>query len=159
MDTAPKPDARQEYLLKLLNHLIDTHTKKRGQARSAARLLKISLIVLGGVTTVLIGLREFGTFSAIGETLGIVTLILSALATGLVAWDGFDNSGWKWAHYRDMLLRLYMIRDQVQFDANAAGGLTADLCQAHFNSLQALLSEDRDKWQSVRASNITGRKA
>ena len=158
MDTNKAADGQEGYLLNLLNLLIDQFTYKRGKARFSARALKVLLIMLGGITTVLIGLREFGSFAPFGETLGVITLILSALATGLTAWDGFNNSSWKWAHYRDMLIRLYMIRDEVRFDVEAQSGMSDENCQAHFDRLQSLLTEDREKWQSVRASNITGRK-
>lgn len=149
---------QEEYLTAKLNHLIEDQFEKRGKARYSARNLKILLILLGSVTTVLIGLREFSSFERFGETLSIITLILSALATGLTAWDGFNNSSWKWAHYRDMLTRLYSIRDHVKFDARSEAGLSDDQCRDHFDQLLALLAEDREKWQSVRASNITGRK-
>lgn len=151
----PSPAGQGTYLAGLLNHLIADYTGKRKSARMASYCIRFGLIVLGGITTILLGLREFSALAGLDQSIGIVTLILSSLVTMITAWEGFSNTGWRWAHYRTMLARLYLIRDQFDF---AAYGLTeeqaAPLRQKTFDEITKLLSEANRAWDEQRFPNI-----
>lgn len=116
------------------------------------------MIILGGATTILLGLREFTAFKPLHEWFGIVTLLMSGITTMVTAWEGFSNTGWRWSHYRNMLSRFMILRDEFKFQSydKSEEEITA-ICAKTFQDIKDLLHEANRNWEDKRFSVGKGR--
>ena len=149
---------QRDYLTNLIETLIDDYKGKRDSARSASYFIKAGVIILGGATTILLGLREFTAFKPLHEWLGIVTLLMSGITTMFTAWEGFSNTGWRWSHYRNMLSRFMILRDEFKFQSyDKSDEEIAAICAKTFQDIKDLLHEANRNWEDKRFSVGKGR--
>jgi Protein of unknown function (DUF4231) len=152
--TLPKFASRSDFLAKQLEKHIEEYKGKRNLSRLAVKVVKIATIVIGGATTILLGLK--GTAWLQEGSLTASALVLSATNTMLTAWEAFADNSWKWVRYRTTLVNLYNIRDDLRFKLADGGQLSEGEATEFFQQLKTVLSETNDEWMSKRVYSISG---
>jgi hypothetical protein len=141
-----EPKSKTEFLKDRLRYHIEDYKKKRDYNRSAAAFIKSSTIILGGVTTAILGLKGYNFLPGFDNQATAFALIFSAVSTMITAWEAFADHTWKWIRYRSMLARLYEIRDQFHFGIVENPLLPPDKTQEFFDQLEAALREVNEAW-------------
>lgn len=110
----PSTEYQKQFLLQLLNTKIAVLEQKTDDRKKLHYFLRISVMVLSGLSTVLLGLKFNGN-TGLSENLSNITLAITATATLLsslaVFWD-IENY---WIRHKVMLNKLKEIRYEYAF--------------------------------------------
>lgn len=145
---------QQDFLKEKIDFLIGDYKKRRNSVRRHAHVSKVAVVILGALTTVVVGLREFAVLANWGEILGIIALLLSASATTVAAWEGFANYSWRWVHSRHVLVKLLQLKDQIEFHAADQDGLSPTETQDYFNRMITVIDEANAQWSDKRGAAL-----
>jgi hypothetical protein len=147
-------DTQASVLKDRLDKNIDSFYNKRISNRRWALFFRLTIVSLGALTTILIGLSNIAFEDDPDPRRFLVpALIVSAIIPIVAAWDAFYDSRWLWIRYTETLTALYGIRDQFLF-AQAADNVSeeekekkiADL----FAELQKTLAESNQQYTKNR---------
>lgn len=147
---------RQKFLDEKLEFFVKDYKDRRDAVRRRAHGTKLALVLLGALTTITVGLREFTILADYGEWLGILALVLSASATTVAAWEGFANYSWRWVHSRQMLVHFYQLRDEVAFRRMDEDGLSEQEAQDYFDQMMNILQNANSQWSDKRGAALDG---
>jgi hypothetical protein len=145
------PRAAEKWLQEKLQQLIESFESKRNQSRDLSRGIKLGGVIVGGATTILIGLNGYLTNKAI---VSIAALLCSTIITMLSAWDAVEGHTWKWVSYRLTLSRLRNIEDEFAFIKASKGIVTGQDGERLYDLLENALSESNDSWMHTRANVV-----
>ena len=124
------PDGQVAYLRKRLDGNIGYLDWSAGQNSKRAFRLKISGVLFGSVTTVLIGIgqRIQIPYVDIENYISIAALITSAMVSVLSAWEAFFAYGERWIDSRRFAQIMRRVRDELDYaEASQAGASTTKL--------------------------------
>jgi hypothetical protein len=151
--TPATPEAIQ-FVDDRLHFFIKDYKKKRNRSRDLSNAIKFTSISLGGLVTVLIGLKPLLENNAISKWLPAVTLILSAFLTSLGAWEAFADHRWKWIRYRATLSSLYTIQEDFCFRRMNTQQLTLGDITEYYTQMRNAVHETNQEWMSQRGNSI-----
>ena len=139
-----------EYLKERLAFHITHYRGKRNENRNWASAMRLATILAGGTTTILLGVKSSSIFHGAEEYLSILALVLSAVVTALMTWEGFADYHRKWVRYRTTLYDLYTVRDDLLYEL--AGGRIKEVSQLEdfYDRLRIALKETDQQWASQR---------
>lgn len=142
---------RVQYLKKELDWQIPAFDKRRRANWGVAKFFRVSLFIVGTVTTILVGLNA-GDVKINGldpAYLKIGALIFSATATGLAGAEAFFNARALWVSFNEAWTGLLHIQAQLLY-REAAAELTSDFVDKLFDSHQAVLARVNSNWAAAR---------
>jgi len=113
----------------------------------------MTIVVLGAVTTMVLGLKPYAHFAHGDELLTAVALVLSAAIPIFAAWEAFFDHRWLWVRYTAMLSSLYAIQEELKY-AHAAGEMDEAKLDSLFERLQGVLEAENREWLSKRQKEI-----
>ncbi|MEM8552097.1 MAG: DUF4231 domain-containing protein [Pseudomonadota bacterium] len=160
------PETKLDFVKNKLNDLIPEYREKRNRMRLSASLCRVALIFFAGSTPVLLGLNEYEIFRGDDNLLSVVALIFSAAAAATASWEIYASYSWRWVHYRSVLVKLYAIRDKLEYDTipnddNPSGpanpSISSEASDTAFDQIMALLGEADEEWSANRAGAITSK--
>jgi hypothetical protein len=98
-----------------LEQNIKSFRRRRKLNRILAFVLRMSVILLGSLTTILLGLKGYHPFNVQEDLLTGCALISSAVVTVLSAWEIFFDHRWLWILYTRTLLELNEVADNLAY--------------------------------------------
>ena len=128
---------------------IKTFRAKRDFNRTRAFGLRLTIVAIGALTTISLGLKPYASFANSDPILSSVALLLSASIPIFAAWESFFDHRWLWIRYTGTLNSLYAIRDELDF-AHAAGEIKKTQLDSLFLWLQNTLEEVDTDWSKRR---------
>jgi len=149
--TARKVDFLSE---RLAFHIAD-FKGKRNRSRAYAGIIKFMLIIFGGITTIILGIKEYAYFAEHKTWMEAAALILSASGSMLVAIEALTNNTWRWIRYRRTLYDLYAIQDDLRYVQAGSSPVPDDKIEALYKRLCAALDAYNDEWLKERARSLT----
>ena len=114
--------------------------------------LKIAGIILGGVTTVLIGASHIGVLDGYGGYLSLLALVTSTAVAGFTTWEIFFSYRDRWSSFTEAAQRLRRVSDELGYATAAAAGITQPQLDAFFKRYQVILQDAHAGWLSQKAS-------
>ncbi|MEM8553772.1 MAG: DUF4231 domain-containing protein [Pseudomonadota bacterium] len=146
--------SKTDYLKSKIDHFVHDYEKKRRTIKWRTESMRTAAIFLAGLTTVLVGLREFDVMSGYSQALGIAALVVSALASMATAWESFAGYGWRWVHYRVNLIKFRMLKDRLEYALAEKDSLDDAAQDRFFAEIEAIVEEANDQWLDHRAKSI-----
>ena len=128
---------------------IESFRTKRDFNRARAFRLRLTIVAIGALTTIILGLKPYASFEHNDSILSSVALVLSGSIPIFAAWEAFFDHRWLWVRYTGTLNSLYAIRDELDF-AHAAGEVKKSELDALFARLQRTLEEVDTEWTKKR---------
>jgi hypothetical protein len=108
--------------------------------------LKIIGLVLGSMTTVIIGISQKGIFKDDGEYFSIAALITSAIVSSLAAWEAFFSYRDRWFNFAEAAQNLRRVRDELDYAAASDAGVSKTQLDEFFERFQKILQEAHTGW-------------
>src|SRR3954451_24908202 len=122
-----EPAARKvEFLSKRLAFHIADFKKKRNQSRVYAGLIKVMVILFGGVTTIILGAKGYPYFKDYQVQLDIMALVHSTSGSMLIGIEALSSNTWRWIKYRRTPYDLYTIQDDFLYSHVCASAVPDD---------------------------------
>jgi len=137
---------KTEFLSKTLQAQIDSFNLKRKDNKTKALRIKLAITVLGGMTTVLLGLQGTAHQNAMQN----LALIFSALVTLLSTWDTFFNHRGLWTRYTATYTELMTIKSDLEYLRQGEGSLTEARLDGLYDRYQRVLRETDEWWLHER---------
>jgi hypothetical protein len=140
-------DDRINWLRKEISHHIAGFDRGRKENKRKALRFRLSIVALGGLTTVFLGLKDTGFDSVLRNA----ALIASALVTLLSTWDAFYNHRGLWVRYTATLVDLYAIDTELRYLCEqGVGMIRITELDALFVRMQKVLKDTNEWWQQER---------
>jgi hypothetical protein len=138
---------KTEFLSSALRTQIHSFNAKRKDNKRKALFFKLTVTVLGGTTTVLLGLQGVGHES----TFRNLALVLSAMVTLLSTWDTFFNHRGLWTRYTATYTELRTIEADLEYmHLGGEGVLSESQVDELFTRYQRVLRNTNEWWQHER---------
>jgi membrane protein YdbS with pleckstrin-like domain len=103
-----------DFVRKSLHKHIASFYKRRIRNKRVAFFIKMSVVLLGAVATVLLGIKQYAG-QPCDSTLSIAAMIVTALIPVLSAWEAFFEHRWLWIRFAKTLGLLYGISDAPEY--------------------------------------------
>jgi len=132
---------------------IGSFRNKRDSNRKLAFRIKITIVSIGALTTIVLGLKSYVDFPKSNEILSSLALVLSALIPIFAAWESFFDHRWLWVRYTGTLNSLYAVNDELEY-GRAAGTINKEQLDALFKRLQRALAEVDSEWTDKRKDAV-----
>ena len=129
--------------------MIKSFRNRRLVNRLLGFIVRMSIIVFGSLTTVLLGLRGYHPFSIDGDIFSCLALISSALVTVLSGWEAFFDHRWLWILYSRTLLELRRVSDDLEWGSKI-GGCTEESLDRLYEQFHLILDETNMAWTEKR---------
>jgi hypothetical protein len=143
------------FLNKRLQYHIDDYLKKRNQSRWLANAYKGSVVVLGALITILLGVKAYVKADQY-EYVTMLALVFSTAVTAMTSWETFADYRGKWIRERSVLVILYDIRDDLSYALAGSKQLSDEETDKFYDRLRLALSLVNEQWMTVRAKAIDG---
>lgn len=137
----------------------DDFKKKRDFNRAMTISVRLLIVLLGVLTTVVLGVKGYLDDVGTERTLSMLALIGSAVTTALTGWENFAGYSTKWVHARQTLGILYNIRDDLKFGSAGASVIPVERLNALYAQLRQQLDVENERWVLTRAPAIAGTNA
>jgi hypothetical protein len=138
-----------EFLRKRLQQEIDSFRRRRINSRIKAIGVKITVVTLGALATMALGVK--GYFTAHWEhILSGFALCSTAAIPILAAWESFFDHRWLWIQYTETLGTLYSISDDLEYAVASGDPLTKDVLDGLYARLQRALATTSAAWSEKR---------
>jgi hypothetical protein len=153
--TKPSVEHQKKFLLQLLNTKISQIEPKTNNRKMLHYFLRITVMVLSGISTVILGLK-FGNSEGLSRNLSNITLAITAVITFLSGLAVFWDTENYWVRNKIMLNKLKELRyEYVFFLVGKEDIETKDLKEYLDKFLVNLGDEYWEKFlKDVRKSNI-----
>jgi hypothetical protein len=142
-------EAQVDLLRTAVDKNIKTFQTRRDFNRARAFRLRLTVVGVGTLTTISLGLKPYVGFQHSDAILSSIALVLSASVPIFAAWEAFFDHRWLWIRYTGTLNALYAIRDELNF-AHASGEIKPTQLAALFLRLQNTLEEVNADWSKQR---------
>ncbi len=143
------------YLRQTLERLIVTYRGKQVWNKAVTGTMRAAIITAGGLTTVLLGVKNYAS-TDLEHLLSIAALVISAITTGLTAWEGFAEHAQRWIRARITLGALYEIRDELDYATKTDDPPPKPVVDGLFGRMMAALHADNEHWATRRVTAING---
>ena len=143
-----------EFVAKRLRFHIDEYKQKRNHNRKMANVFKLATISLGGLVTLLLGVKPYFQQS-LNDSLSLIALVCSTAMTAMASWEAFTDYRGKWIGARSILVTLYGIRDDLRF-ALTGEPMPPLLANEYYERLRLALNQKNEEWEANRAQMIRG---
>lgn len=117
---------------------------------------RIGRVFVGGLTTVLLGIKKYFPHSE--EDLTLVAFLVSACVPIAVAIESFYDYRRAWIRSNVVLMALYGVSDELEFKS-ARGMVAPDEAQLLFGKFEAALKGSNDEWSKDHVSALNADKA
>jgi hypothetical protein len=132
---------------------------RRAEHRTKAFRLKMGTVVLGALTSVLVGVNasivgkaaDAGHWTAV---LSAAALCTSATVPVFAAWEAFFDHRWLWIQYTASLETLYSLSDELEFSLSGGGTIDQKKINELFVRFEAALQSTDSKWQNKRLEEL-----
>jgi len=138
------------FLRDRLQKNIQSFYAKRSQNRKLAFGLKLSVVILGSIATIFLGVKSYLKDS---EWLSALALVVTASVPILVTWETFFNYRWLWVRYTSTLNNLYSISDDLEYAMSRQVKLSKKEVDELYERLQAALQETNTDWLTKRVED------
>jgi len=139
-----------EYLKKSLDDQINAFKQRRKENRRLSVWLRLLIISLGGLITVLLGLK---VDSALQQPLNNLALVFGAVISLATAIESFFNYRELYVRYTTTYVQLLNLKSDLEFyligDNNKSS--KQDI-EKFFNRFQSILTETNEFWQQTKIS-------
>jgi len=144
-----------DFVTKRLGYHIDDYKKKRNRNRKMANTFKLATISLGGLVTLLLGVKPYLKSQSLDDLLSLIAFVCSTAMTAMASWEAFTDYRGKWIGARSILVTLYGIKDDLRFTltGEAAPPLQAN---EYYQRLRLALNQTNEEWEANRAKMIRG---
>ena len=105
------PQQRSEWLSQRIQAAIQHAEQKRGENQRRASYIKVSLVLLSGTATILIGLRIIG----MQESFANIAFACVGLVTVLNALEPYFNFRALWVEHELAIARFHRLKDELSF--------------------------------------------
>jgi hypothetical protein len=136
---------QQKFLADLLDERIHHYKKRCFRLKGWHYTLRISIMLLGGTSTVLLGLNLGKEYLAWSRGLVLVFGALVTFASGLATFWDVETY---WCQNRVILEKLRELRDEYHFRASKEGGLAQKELDTMFKTFKLAVSERAQYWRS-----------
>ncbi len=137
------------FLRDQLQKNIQSFYAKRSQNRKLAFGLKLSVVILGSIATIFLGIKSYFP-NKDSEWLTALALVITASVPILVTWETFFNYRWLWVRYTSTLNNLYSISDDLEYAMSRQVKLSKKEVDELYERLQAALQETNTDWLTKR---------
>ncbi|MFG1382686.1 DUF4231 domain-containing protein [Xanthobacter versatilis] len=139
-----------EFLRGQLKANIDGFRIRRLTSKKKAFRLRMAVVILGAVTTLLLGIKNTPLLSSQGaDWVSAAALAFSAAVPIFSAWDAFFDHRWLWTRYTTAQTSLYAILDDLEF-AIAGNEITNEKIDELYAQFRAVLQETNSAWADKR---------
>jgi hypothetical protein len=142
-----------EFLRTQLKTNIDGFRARQADSRRKAFLIRMAVVVLGALTTILLGLKANTLFSSYDSAMSAAALFLSATIPIFSAWDAFYDHRWLWIRYTSAQQGLYGILDDLEY---AGPNISGDKLDELYMRFRAVLQEANSAWMDKRTKMEMG---
>jgi hypothetical protein len=153
-------DERVGFIAAAIDRHIKGQFRKRRWNKRMTYILRTVIVALGALTTVVLGAKGYlpadRHFPISEAGFSVLALILSALGSGVAAWDALAQPGWKWIRARMMFGLLAQMKDDLEFRLKRPDPLSDDEIQAFYDRLKSALEAENEAWAVSRATAISG---
>ncbi len=146
--------AEQSQIEHLTTQLADAIKSSDGSAwfyTGKAFRLKLAGIILGGTTTVLIGLDQKGIFRPYGDYISSVALVTSAAVAGLTTWEAFFSYRDRWSSFTEAAQKLRRVADELAYANKKSSGISQSQLDEFFKRYQKILQDVHAGWLGKKA--------
>ncbi len=139
-----------EHLASLLETAVEKHTRRKDFVRRVSWSLKISVMLLGMIATIILGLSfkdgsDYITYSR------NAALICTALSTFLAGLASFSNVDHYWIKRKVIVSQLEALLEEFSFLRASAGVLSDQQVQSFFQRYQDVIQQQTEYWEGMLA--------
>jgi hypothetical protein len=137
-------NTKLDFLRTQLKTNIDGFRARQADSKRKGFLIRMTVVVLGALTTVLLGLKANTLFSSYDSAMSAAALVLSATIPIFSAWDAFYDHRWLWIRYAAAQQGLYGILDDLEY---AGPNISSDKLDELYARFRAVLQETNSAWR------------
>ena len=138
-----------DFLRTQLQTNINGFRNLRAVSKRKAFVLRMSVVLLGALTTLLLGLKSNPLFESYENEISAAALLCSATVPILSAWDAFFDYRWLWVRYTSAQQTLYGVLDDLEFEMGA-GPISDARLEELYKRFRAALEETNSAWRDRR---------
>src|SRR5258708_872747 len=147
------PEDKASFLANEIGRITEWFRRARLVNKRKAFAIRMSITLLSGATTVVLGFQGVATAAVI--PMKNAALALSALVSLLATWEGFFSHRALWVQYTATLARLQALRADLQYNMLRPQSESQD---SSLNALQerlnAILEETNTFWVGMRKDDV-----
>ncbi|WP_067809184.1 SLATT domain-containing protein [Nocardia beijingensis] len=142
----------EKHLKELLDSAVESHGTRKNTLRRASWFLHISAMVLGGVSTILLGLQiDSETYATVSRNVALVIVALTTLIASLLTYWNLDAY---WLKRKVIYNDLVALRERFNYlRASDPEDKRAQLDKI-FDDYMQLTGSHAEYWQSVLAREV-----
>ena len=143
---------QEKFLFASLDRSVDKYSAESRRLKRWTFSLRITLLLLSGISTVLLGLN---VASDNGYALWSrnVALVLGALSTFVVGLSAFWNVEQYWLKQKVLFARLRALRERCLYEQSKTGHLTANDIDSAFLEFRSLMDDRIEYWERAASTN------
>jgi hypothetical protein len=142
-----------DFIRTQLRNNIDGFRLEARRNRRRALFIRMAAVILGALTTLLLGLKSSPLFVQYEAQLSAIALGLSATVPILTAWDTFFDSRWLWIRFTAAHTALHSILDDLNYAARN-GSVPEGTLDKFYDRLRGVVDQASDAWLDKKTKSI-----
>jgi hypothetical protein len=139
-----------DYLKKQIIDRRDSFASRAGTNKTRAFRLRMTIVVLGAITTFVLGAKTNAVLAPYDHALSLVALFLSATVPAVAAWDAFYDHKWLWVEYSAARNALSALLDDLEYTRLSPAQITRAKVDALYLRYRAIVDDTNNAWQDKR---------
>ncbi|MEV5835586.1 SLATT domain-containing protein [Nocardia sp. NPDC052112] len=137
------------YLEKLLDDAVERHNKRKNRLKNASWFLHISAMILGGTSTVLLGLQiDSDTYATVSRNAALIIVALTTIIGALLAYWNLDEY---WLKRKVIYNDLVALREKYRYLTASNPKNKRALQNEIFESYMRLVGSHGEYWEAMLA--------